>query len=118
MAGLFLGTGWAWSQEPAAGEPATEGGRAVRTLKLPAAVENVAVAGSGKYLVVHLKSVQKLVVIDVKEAKVAKYLAAPGDALFAGGAEKLFVILQDQAVIQRWNLATLERELTTWPTTY
>jgi hypothetical protein len=113
MAGLFLGTGWAWSQEPAAGEPATEGGRAVRTLKLPAAVENVAVAGSGKYLVVHLKSVQKLAVIDVKEAKVAKYLAAPGDALFAGGAEKLFVILQDQAVIQRWSLATLERELTT-----
>jgi hypothetical protein len=105
--------GIARSQEPVATESKTDDGRVKRTLKLPAAVEDVVVAGSGKYLVAHLKSLQKLAVIDVKEAKVAKYVSAPGDVLFAAGAEHLFVVLKDQSLIQRWNLKTLERELAT-----
>ena len=109
----LLATGAAAAQEPTATESTTAEGRAKRTLKLPAAVEDVALAGSGRYLLAHLKSLQKLAVIDVKEAKVVKYLTAPADALFAGGADKLFIVLKDQAIIQRWSLDKLERELAT-----
>jgi hypothetical protein len=87
-------------------------GREKRTVKLPAAIDYMVVGGSGKYLVAHLRSVQKLAIIDVKEAKVAKYLSFPSaDILFACGAEKLFVIMKEQSIIQRYSLASFEREV-------
>jgi hypothetical protein len=71
------------------------------------------VAGAGgRYLILWLKKVMKLAVFDVSQAKVIKYLSVNSDDVkFAAGAEKLIVVLNDQNVMQRYDLRTLEREL-------
>lgn len=81
-------------------------------LKLPGVVDEIVIGGSGKYLIAHLKTQQQLAIIDVAEMKMVKLLPAMAEqVIFAANAEKLFVILPEQAVIQRWSLTTFEREL-------
>jgi hypothetical protein len=82
-------------------------------VKLPSTFEGCAVGGGGRYLIFHLKQLRQLAVFDVTQAKVAKYLPLGSDDIgYAAGAEKLVVVLRDQKIIQRWDLAKLEKELT------
>jgi S1-C subfamily serine protease len=83
-------------------------------VKLPAMIEDVVVAGGGRFLILPMPKLNKIAVFDVKLAKVTQYLSIPpSEVLVAAGADKLFVVLPEQRIIQRWNLNTLQRELTT-----
>ncbi len=82
-----------------------------RTLRLPAIAKDMVVGGAGKYLIADLESLQQLAIIDVKQAKVVKYLPVPSpEILFAAGAEKLFVIRTDKNTIHRYSLTTFQQE--------
>ena len=85
----------------------------VQSIKLPAAAEDVAVGGGGRYLILWLKRLHKLAIFDVSAAKVTHFLPVEADDIvFAAGAQKLIVIINDQNIVQRWDLVTFERELT------
>jgi hypothetical protein len=80
---------------------------------LPSAVEALCHGGGGRFLILHLPKERKLAVFDVNEAKVIKYVPVAEDKIFfAAGMDKLFVLLPDANVIQRWSLKTFEKELT------
>ena len=69
--------------------------------------------GAGRYLLFHLRKLQKLAVFDVTQAKITKYLPLSSDEiLYAAGGEKLVVVVRDRCEIQRYDLATLKKELT------
>ena len=86
--------------------------RARVTRSLPEPADDVAAGGNGRYLFLHLPKLRKLAVFDVQQAKIAGYLPMSSDnLLFAAGAEKLIVILRDQGVVQRYDLATQKKEL-------
>jgi hypothetical protein len=81
-------------------------------VNLPSAASEVLPAAGGRLLLVHLPKDRKLAVFDTALAKVVKYLpVAEDEAKFAAGREKLVVLLPGANVIQRWDLATLQREL-------
>jgi hypothetical protein len=80
---------------------------------LPSAVGAVCVGGGGRFLILHLPRDRKLAVFDANEAKVVKYLpVAEDDVKIAAGQDKLIVALPAGNVLQRWNLATFEKEAT------
>jgi hypothetical protein len=80
-------------------------------VRLPAAIEQIAVGGGGRYLILHLQRLGKIAIFDVSQAKVVRYLPAPaGDFVFAAGASKLIVVNSTKKVLERWNLETFEME--------
>jgi hypothetical protein len=82
-----------------------------QTVNLPSAAASVVPAAGGRLLLIHLPKDRKIAVFDTAEAKIVKYLPlAEDEAKFAAGREKLVVLLPGANVIQRWSLATLERE--------
>jgi S1-C subfamily serine protease len=92
--------------------PALEGNVAIR--KLASAVDDVAVGGAGRYLVLHFPSLHKLAVFDVSAAEVVGYIPVKEDNLrFAAGLEDVVVLLPGAGTIERWSLKTLEREVVT-----
>ena len=83
------------------------------TRSLPEPINDVVAGGAGRYLLFHLRSLRKLAIFDVAQAKITRYLPLGSeDILYAAGSEKLVVVLRDQNVIQRYDLATLQKELT------
>jgi hypothetical protein len=84
---------------------------AATTVNLAANVEDLAVGGSGRFLVLYLPKIRKLALFDAEQAKVVHYIPVAEDGVkFAAGKDKLVVILPTSGVIQRWSLATFERE--------
>jgi hypothetical protein len=97
----------------AAQPPGQSGGFApeMTTRKLPAPVEDVAVGGGGRYLILHLPKVRKLAIFDAQSAKVTRFLDFAEDSiLFTAGLDKLLVVLPAAKVLERWDLHTGERE--------
>jgi WD40 repeat protein len=83
------------------------------TLRLPGSVRDVCVGGGGRYLILHLPQQRQLGIFDANEARVVKYLPGADDNIkFAAGMDKLLVAVPDKNLIQRWDLTTLEREVT------
>ena len=79
--------------------------------QMPYAYARYTLAGSGRYFVFHLKEARKLVIMDVLSGKTAAEI--PGvmdDAMIAGGAEQLIIVLPGQRLIQRFSLKTFKRE--------
>ena len=82
------------------------------TIQLPAPINDVCAGCNGRYLILYCKSLSKLVVFDVSTAKISGYVSVPSaDIRFTAGAEKLIVAVVDQKVLQRWDLASLTREV-------
>jgi hypothetical protein len=105
-------TGTAPTAKPSALTPAKLTGETA-VIKLPAVAERMEVGGSGRYLILYLKSLRKLAVLDICEAKIAGYIPADDDRVaYSAGDEKLVISLGEKNVITRWSLATLQRELT------
>jgi Trypsin-like peptidase domain len=91
--------------------PPLEKDKTVRPL--PASVTDVAVGGDGRYLILHLARLNKLAVFDVNAAKVLHWIPVTEEGvLFTAGLEKLLVALPKAAIVQRWDLASGEREAT------
>jgi hypothetical protein len=81
--------------------------------QLPGSIGDVAIGGSGRYLILSLPEQRQLGVFDVNEAKIVKYLPVADDNVkFAAGREKMLVLFPDKNVLQRWNLGSFEKELT------
>ena len=79
---------------------------------LPDAIANVEIGGGGKYLFLHLPQLRQIAMFDIAQAKIVHQFPAADDSVrFAAGATKLVVVLGNSNVIQRWNLATKEREV-------
>jgi hypothetical protein len=90
--------------------PELEGDQVVRKLSEP--MDDVAVGGAGRYLVLRLPKARKLTVFDVSAAKIAGHIPlAEEGALFAAGLEDVLVVLPGAATIERWSLKTLERDV-------
>jgi hypothetical protein len=79
---------------------------------LPGRIADVALGGSGRYLILHLPDARTLSIYDVHAAKVVRSIPAADDNVkFAAGADKLIVVLGSTNIIQRWSLTTFQREL-------
>jgi hypothetical protein len=83
------------------------------TKTLPGTIVDALMAGGGRFLVLHLDSLRKAAVFDVNTARI-KYLAlrATGARLQAGRSKLVAYYKQDN-VIERWDLLTGKKELTT-----
>ena len=80
---------------------------------LPAPAGDVCAGGGGRFLIFHVPQSRRLAIFDANEAKIVKYLPVAEDNVkIAAGRDKLVVVLPGAKVIQRYNLATFERELT------
>ncbi len=83
------------------------------SVNLPGTVDSVCVAGGGRYIVFRIPKSKQLALFDVNTGKVAKYIPIAEDgALFAGGMTKLYILNPTANVLQRWDLAKLEKETT------
>jgi hypothetical protein len=79
---------------------------------LPGAVGETCLAGAGRYLILHFPKLRKLGVFDVNEAKITGYINVAEDNIkFAAGVDRVLIVLPSARLLQRWNLKTLEREL-------
>ncbi len=86
-------------------------GTVVKTL--PDIASDVEVGGGGRYLIFHLPKLKKLAVFDVNAAAIVRYLPLTEDKIvYAAGLEKVVVGLTARGVLERWDLATGEKELT------
>ncbi|AMV22815.1 hypothetical protein VT84_00285 [Gemmata sp. SH-PL17] len=85
----------------------------LKTVKLPERFGAYCLAGGGRFVVFALPAAKQVAVFDVSAARVVKYLPlAEADALIAGTARHVFVLNPTANVIQRWDLATFEKEAT------
>ena len=83
------------------------------SVKMPDLVEDSAVGGGGRYLILWLKRLHKIAIFDVSLARIVRYLSVEADDIaFTAGAHKLLVAINDQNILERWDIATGERELT------
>jgi S1-C subfamily serine protease len=81
------------------------------TKQLPDAYSDVAVAGGGRYLIFQIPKLKKLAVFDVSEGKVTNYIPlAEEKAVFAAGLDAVIIGLPGAGRLERWSLATFERE--------
>ncbi len=80
---------------------------------LPGIIDDVVLAGNGRYLLLLMRNIKKIGVLDASSGKADRYIPIPGDnCLAAAGAEKLVVVNADQNIVQRIRLATGEKEFT------
>lgn len=74
-------------------------------------IRDLAVGGSGRWLVLHLPDMQRLVVFDSTKQQVRHQIQLPtNNIVFAAGQEKLIVILADSHIVQRWDLTSGDLE--------
>jgi hypothetical protein len=103
--------------EPPAVKPAPDGDKAPAmeqeqvVKQLPAPVGDVTVGGSGRYLVMSLPKVRKLAVFDAASRTLQYLSAGEGEPKLAAGADKLMVLLPESGILQRYDLKTLQREV-------
>jgi hypothetical protein len=84
--------------------------------RLDGRISDVAVGGAGRFLLLTLKDNRKLAVFDVNAADVVKTIPLPSaNALVAAGATKVLIVFPEEKLLQRWDLATLQREGGTRP---
>lgn len=82
-----------------------------KTVEVPDSISDVALAGAGRFVLLHLKKTRKVAVYDVEQAKIAKFLSLGAEnAFIAGGLDKMIVVSPSESVIERWSLTTFERE--------
>jgi hypothetical protein len=81
-------------------------------VELNGKIDQIRTGGGGHFLVLHLHDSNQLTVVDVLAGKVVKQIPAEGDICYCMDRDKLILVLNNQQVIQRWDLATLTREKT------
>jgi len=77
---------------------------------LPASYTDVAVGGSGQYLIFRLDTLKKLAFFDVFQREVTQYVdIETSDVRFTAGAKEFFVAKRPENVIERWSLESFKR---------
>lgn len=78
-------------------------------IELPGDVDDVTVGGNGRYLLLTMRTLQKVVVLDVREAKVRKYVnVGSTDFLVAGGGTQFVIVNLSDASLEAWTYENLE----------
>ena len=73
-------------------------------------INDLAVGGAGRYLILLLKEKREIAVFDANQASIVKRIPlASSDALFAAGAKTLVVAYPEQRLLERWDLRTMAR---------
>lgn len=73
-------------------------------------IDDVAVGGGGRYLILTLKEAHKLAVFDLNAANVIKTIPLPSsNALVAAGSRQVFIAFPDQNFIERLDLEALDQ---------
>src|SRR5205085_1802450 len=76
-------------------------------------IQDVAVGGAGRFLLLHLADVKQLAVFDVNQAKIVGYIPVPEkQVVFTAGLNKVFVAYPELHLLQRWDLFTRQKEVT------
>jgi hypothetical protein len=93
---------------PRPAEPAPKAEEAVT--KLPGTIEDLAVAGGGRYVVCKVKDIPALTVYDSYAAKLARHLRLPStEFVFGAGGTTAVIYFKDESLLQSWNLETGEK---------
>ncbi|MGB0598750.1 MAG: hypothetical protein ACPGLY_18845 [Rubripirellula sp.] len=93
--------------KPAAPEPMNEW---KVVYEMPATYSDVAVGGSGRYLIFRLDSLKKLAFFDVMKREITQYVPIESsDVRFTAGANEFFIATRPQNVMERWSLDTFKR---------
>jgi hypothetical protein len=93
--------------KPAAPEPMNEW---KVVYEMPASYSDVAVGGSGRYLIFRLDSLKKLAFFDVMKREITQYVPIESsDIRFTAGANEFFIATRPQNVLERWSLETFKR---------
>lgn len=75
--------------------------------------ETYVMAGGDRYMILKMAQSKNIVVFDLLSGTIVHEIKNVNpDALICGGAEKFFIFLPSQMLVQRWSLATFEREKT------
>jgi len=83
------------------------------TLPIPATISEAKLAGGGRFLLLHLKEINKIAVFDICKSRIAKYLPAPaGEFAFAGGLTSAVVYNKEARRLERWSLIDFKLEQT------
>ncbi|MEE2938596.1 MAG: hypothetical protein VYA84_21635 [Planctomycetota bacterium] len=78
--------------------------------EMPASYSDVAVGGSGRYLIFRLDSLKKLAFFDVMKREITQYVPSESsDIRFTAGANEFFIATRPQNVVERWSLETFKR---------
>jgi len=102
-----------WLSPLAVGPLKAPAGIAVpESVQLPAAAEDVAMAGCGRYLLLHLKSLKKLALFNVQKAEISRFLPAEDSVLFAGGLEHFVVLDTASRELHRYRIEPFKLEQT------
>ncbi|WP_442507573.1 SHD1 domain-containing protein [Novipirellula sp. SH528] len=81
-------------------------------IKLPSRATRISMAGGGRFVLLQMPAIRKLAVIDIVQGKATGVIDFPNDGLFAGGATKFVVASPSKQVIRRYDLVTMNPELT------
>jgi len=80
-------------------------------INLPAPATEVVAGGAGRYLILHMPSLQRLLIFDASQGKMVRTISAPAENVrVAASRDKLLVALNDQNLLQRYDLGTGQRE--------
>ena len=80
---------------------------------LPSPIEDVCVAGGGRFLILSLPRDRQIAVFDANEARVVKYWPMTGSSVrIAAGMDKVFVADPGTGAVQRWDLRSMQKEVT------
>ncbi len=82
-------------------------------LPLPGVVSRVCVGAGGRLILLLIPDLKKLAVFDVEKAKITQYLSvAEEDVHIAAGMDKLFIASENLGTLERYDLATLKKQVT------
>ena len=84
------------------------------TIKLPGEIGDSCIGGNGRYMLCLIPKTRKVAIIDLAQAKVAKYVSVPSARVkIAAGLDKFVVVTPDKGIISRYDLSgSFEKELT------
>lgn len=84
-----------------------------KSIQLPATIQDAVLARDGKSLLLQLENSKAVGVFDFDLAKIVRYIPIGTDDFhLAGGLDKFIVLKPSEGVIERWSLATLQKETT------
>ncbi len=79
-------------------------------IKTSGVIEDLAVGGEGKFILVKIKGEESLSVYDPAAQKIARQLRLPTtEFVFAAGGETVLIYLKDDDQFQTWSLRTFEK---------
>jgi serine protease Do len=98
------------SEQPEQTERARAAGEVV---DLGGVVEDIALGGGGRYVLMHIGATRKIAMFDVQQKKIIHHFPIAGEGVkFTAGQDHLLTVFPSNNIIQRWNLATKQREAT------